>query len=188
MKKIIALNLLINLALSAPNATLNCNPLPANTICGTAYAGFPVNNAAEVFNSNLQNFVANSTYIAASLYQNNICNSTDVFSAIMTLRYQVSFQCSYFVHSAIQAGCPVPSNTAQTNGPLLCPRQCNLAVNTVQNLASNITVCPGGASSISVPAYASFCSSLNTLIPQNQNLCNTGSTAESQFCGTFYSK
>ena len=133
----------------------NCSALPLNSICGAAFAGFPIGNqSVEAFNNNLINYVANTSTLATTLVSQNVCaGGQGIIDKVQTLRYQVSFQCAYFVSLAVQAGCPIPQGSLQVNGPLLCPAQCNLAVSTVQALASNSTLCPNGKS-IAVQSYS----------------------------------
>ncbi len=79
-----------------------CSNLPINSICGPSFAGFPVfNQTAEDFSNNLMNFVANDTALASELVKNSICNAPGIFTAAKSLRYQVSFQCAYYVYQVI---------------------------------------------------------------------------------------
>ncbi|KAJ3370306.1 hypothetical protein HDU91_006306 [Kappamyces sp. JEL0680] len=158
------------------------NPLPTDSLCGPAYAGFYVNKSLKEFNDGMASTINNTAN--ADALEPEFCVAPAIYSAVNSLRYQASFMCSFYTNQAIVAGCPLPPNaqTTQPNGPLLCPIQCNLAFQTLNNILTNKATCPNGGN-FPINVYRDFCSSLQRTIPQNKNTCNNGTTTDVTFCG-----
>jgi hypothetical protein len=182
IKKIMLLSsILVGLLVSLVyGQQLNCNALPEDTPCGPAFAGYPVNKTVTEFVTSLQNNVNNTNAVAQSLIRANICNQ-DVVTQIQKMRYQVSIQCAYVVNQAIRGGCPFPQNLPP-KGPLLCPQQCDIAIQTQKNLFSNNTVCPSG-SRIITQVFIDYCTFVNANLAANGNTCFAAAPDEQKFAG-----
>ncbi|KAJ3207251.1 hypothetical protein HDU82_003929 [Entophlyctis luteolus] len=99
---------------------MSCNYLPATTLCGAAFKGFPVTNTISAFNALLGNLSVSSTFTDAD---HGCTAGSALDSAFGEMRYQYAWNCIEAVYSAVLSGCTAPSQI-----PLLCPASAKVAV------------------------------------------------------------
>ncbi|KAJ3385681.1 hypothetical protein HDU84_002075 [Entophlyctis sp. JEL0112] len=100
--------------------SITCNALPATTLCGAAFEGFPVAISISDFNALLGNVSISSTFTDS----NHGCTAgSALVSAFGEMRYQYAWNCIEAVYYAVSKGCSAPSKI-----PLLCPASAKAAV------------------------------------------------------------
>jgi hypothetical protein len=171
------LELLIGLAGLAGAQQLNCNKLPATTLCGPEFAGYPVNKPTEEFNNNLQWFIASLQNMTVQMTASGACKN-DVADLVGDFRYMISSQCAFNIQKAIKDGCPVQDGLFP-QGPIICQDQCEIALESVSIVMNDKSICP---KNLTTPVeYAQSCE--NTRKYSSQTNCIVGSPLELKTCG-----
>ncbi|KAJ3324617.1 hypothetical protein HDV06_006510 [Boothiomyces sp. JEL0866] len=171
------LNLLIGFTQAA--GALTCNTLPSNNVCGTAYAGYPVETTLDQFSSGIQGSFMSKSNMTQTFINLGKCDPNQISAAVDTLRFQASFACSSYIGQFISDGCAVSPGLV-SSGPALCASNCFMAVQTFSNLVKNATLCPnGGIFQAQINKMNAYCTSVQA---QGSN-CVAGSSPESSVCG-----
>lgn len=167
-----------------------CFTLNKDNICGKDFEGLPVSlqtyRTNEGFNTILSDTFNNVDSVAKEFEDVFGCPVAAVRSGITSMRFQISYACADAVSKAIAAGC-TPSTTPSGKGPALCLPQCEMAVATLERLFQDRTACPGatnGNRTLVVDEMRRVCGTYRPA--QNTQQCSLGTTAEGQFCGTFF--
>ncbi|KAJ3160367.1 hypothetical protein HDU86_000701 [Geranomyces michiganensis] len=147
--------------LSAPTANSPCFYPSANTVCGAAFAGYPIfvvgKNGTNVVDSDARLNALASAWSAPADIARTVqnpdptkatgcsANNALVVDAAKAVRYQASVWCSAVVaQTLLTTTClaKVPTQPGQTNPAVLCEEQCKIASDTMQAMWNNATVCP----------------------------------------------
>ncbi|KAI8922110.1 hypothetical protein DFJ77DRAFT_544964 [Powellomyces hirtus] len=186
-----------------------CLYLDTDSICGPAFAGYPifiknqktVPNVATL-NATIQK-LSNSADIAKLLMKPSSekglgCtpNAALANDAAASLRYQASVYCSALVaETLLVTSCrPDLARTAKVNPAVLCAPQCKIAATSAMNLLQNTTVCPPadpaamGNRAILTNVYALFHADYPSYCDysrqQDQSTCYDGIPSEGgKLCG-----
>ncbi|KAJ3217448.1 hypothetical protein HDU67_007918 [Dinochytrium kinnereticum] len=164
-----------------------CDVMPANSPCGPALAGVAIYTQGPGTFNNLFEFLASTDSIVSNFVNPTKYACTDgdpLKAATGGLRYQVSLFCAKFVIDGITnecSGSPVPA------GSFICAEQMDLAVNTIFELVSNVSVCPAPPASYVSSQYTIF-DGVRTENLRNLNLspsqgCSAGVASDQPRCG-----
>ncbi|KAI8616237.1 hypothetical protein BC830DRAFT_1118858 [Chytriomyces sp. MP71] len=170
-----------------------CFTLDATSICGPLFAGFPVN-AVTSFLSNAQAIadVITQTYTASTYTDaDHGCMSGDALNTrITSLRYQTALLCSRLVFDAVVSGgvgCQATGQMAALfpRGPLMCPTECSVAVDTYSSLVNDPKACMPTASNLArINAKSSSCvAQQQALIDAGYTTCVVALPSEAPLCG-----
>ncbi|KAJ3169015.1 hypothetical protein HDU87_000889 [Geranomyces variabilis] len=146
-------------AAPAPNANSLCFYPPATSVCGAAFAGYPIyvpvsdKNATNVIDSDARLSKLASAWSAPSDIAKLVAspatgcstNTALVTDAANAVRYQASVWCSAVVaQTLLTTSCLAKAATqpGQTSPAVLCDAQCKIASDTMQAIWSNQTICP----------------------------------------------
>ncbi|KAI8592875.1 hypothetical protein BDZ88DRAFT_406463 [Geranomyces variabilis] len=147
-------------AQAAPAASPNsqCFYPSADSVCGAAFAGYPIyvkasdTNATNVIDSNLKLSALANAWSAPADIARLVANTTGCLTntALLTdaakaVRYQASVWCSAAVaQTLLTTNCVAKAATqpGQTTPAVLCAAQCKIASDTMQAVWSNTTICP----------------------------------------------
>ncbi|KAJ3106922.1 hypothetical protein HDU96_008061 [Phlyctochytrium bullatum] len=165
-------------------------------LAGPDFAGYPIPYDPE----NIQGFadedsmtrflnvnVSSPVDLGARLVLSHGCDPDNVVPALDTLRYQVSFWCARFVYDATRLGCSPPTG-GLPNGPMLCPSECELAVQSFSSLVSDTPACPLALATEDqrtrrtgvVSTFSGYCTAY---LNSGQSQCSAGVPQDSGTCG-----
>ena len=138
------LQLLLILNVLSQREPFVCSVLPANTLCGPGFAGYPIPRLAQDFNRNLETYIKSFKGLSDQLLSNNTCNQ-NVVEKVETFRYMVTQQCVYGVLEAINKSCSFsPGSNVQMNplGPSMCRDECEIGRTSVDLVYNDKDICP----------------------------------------------
>ena len=122
-----------------------CSKLDSNTICGLEFDGFPIFDKSfetddpsilKSFNDSLSDYL-DLDKVSLEFSKDFECNQEELDFGLESLRFQTSFFCAQSLYDAQSKGCSKESQI-----PLLCPLQCQSAMESVSQILSNAVICP----------------------------------------------
>ena len=171
-----------------------CFTLDANSVCGKEFAGFPIlsskfANQTE-FNQKMTDSFLNVDNVANDFNSLFGCPTDKIKPEITSFRFQLSYWCSSEVYEAANEGKCAINSTSAPKGPLLCQPQCLMAIETLQRVFKDETICPQSPSANAnrtslLSTMLTFCDTANNAKSSNgpNQFCSIGTLAEAQFCG-----
>jgi hypothetical protein len=129
--------------------------LPSNSICGPAFAGFPVDKPVAEFESLMRSRVIDTRSFGSDIETIAKCRQGSILGQVSKLRYQISLQCARVVIQTISQGC----RPDDTNKKLsMCESSCQAGFNSFTSLIFNKTSCPDGIAGLTTHnSYENVC-------------------------------
>jgi hypothetical protein len=130
--------------------------LPSNSICGPAFAGFPVDKPVAEFEALMRTNIINTQAFGADIETLARCQRGSIVGQINKLRYQVSLQCARVVIQTMDRLQCRPDDRSKRLG--MCSGSCQSGLTSFTNLIFNTTSCPNGIGTLAThKSYENVC-------------------------------